>query len=291
MNEIDLFSDFQYDGDIKEQESFLDNTNLSKQTAKDDFAKDVFGTDDRFKVTDTTKAFPKWICKLYMYPNSNASDQARRLGTATFVAPNVILTAGHNVHNNDLGGWASKIEVIPGLNGIQRPYGETFTSHYICCKGWIDTKRDLYDFALIFTQKQFPPQYGHMGFASVKKENLQGQNITICGYPVDLPRDQPGMKGKYQYYAKNNVLKLDSGMLYYTVDVEGGQSGSPIMYYNNERNQFYICGIHTAGKYGQITTNSGTYLTNIIYDIIQSAKQGKIYESPTDKSFSMISSK
>ena len=62
-----------------------------------------------------------------------------------------------------------------------------------------------------------------------------------------------------------NVLKIDSGMLYYTVDVEGGQSGSPIMYYNNERNQFYICGIHTARKYGQITTNSGTYLTNIIY--------------------------
>src|SRR5687767_8514039 len=119
MSEVELFSDSQYEGDIKEQDFLLGRAKLHNQDTEDDFAKEVFLPDDRTKITDTTQPFYKWICKLYMYPNSSSSDQKRRLGTGTFVAPNVILTAAHNVYNNDLGGWASTIDVVPALNGQQ----------------------------------------------------------------------------------------------------------------------------------------------------------------------------
>jgi V8-like Glu-specific endopeptidase len=290
MSQSELFSDSQYEGDIKEEDFLLGSNNSNSQITEDGFVRDVFLPEDRIKVTDTTKPIYRWICKLYMYPNSSINDQRRRIGTGTFIAPNVVLTAAHNVWNDDLGGWASRIEVIPALNGQRRPYGETSTSHYICCKGWIDTRSSAYDFALIYTQKSFGPQYG-MGFAYAKKENLEGQNIEICGYPVDLPKDQPALKGKYQYLSKNNVLKIDSDILHYKNDTEGGQSGAGIIYYNNQRKGYYICGIHGAGPYGNITTNTGTHITSTIFDIIQTAKQGKHYESSTDRSYSTISSK
>ncbi|KKM77923.1 hypothetical protein LCGC14_1365200, partial [marine sediment metagenome] len=38
------------------------------------------------------------------------------------------LTAGHNVYLHDNGGWASSVEVVPGMNGTYEPFGSAMVT-------------------------------------------------------------------------------------------------------------------------------------------------------------------
>ena len=86
----------------------------------------VFGEDDRVRVATTD--FPQSAqCKLVItFPN-----REQFIGSATLIDARHALTAGHCVHNNDRGGWATRIEVIPALDGTYKPYGSVYASN-IC---------------------------------------------------------------------------------------------------------------------------------------------------------------
>ena len=74
----------------------------------------VIGRDERVRILDTE--LPPWrmICALRMRGPSGAG----AIGTGWFIGPRTVLTPGHCVFSRMFfGGWASTIEVIPGLNG------------------------------------------------------------------------------------------------------------------------------------------------------------------------------
>src|SRR5271157_3349706 len=85
----------------------------------------VIDRDDRVRILDTELAPWRMICALRMQGGSGAG----AIGTGWFIGPRTVITAGHCVFSNYFfGGWASTIEVIPGLNGngsdaSARPYG------------------------------------------------------------------------------------------------------------------------------------------------------------------------
>ncbi len=72
----------------------------------------VIGADDRVRVTNVT-AFPwRVICSLQI----RAQDGSRWIGTGWLIGRRTLITAGHCVYIHDRGGWATRIEVIPGRN-------------------------------------------------------------------------------------------------------------------------------------------------------------------------------
>src|SRR5262245_2455390 len=81
----------------------------------------VIGNDDRVKVAREFLSSNPWrqICALRIRSQSNQL----YVGTAWFIGPKTLATAGHCVFLQDDGGWAASIDVIPGKFGGSAPFG------------------------------------------------------------------------------------------------------------------------------------------------------------------------
>jgi glutamyl endopeptidase len=88
------------------------------------------------RILDTELAPWRMICALRMRGQSGAG----ALGTGWFIGPRTVLTAGHCVYSTSFfDGWASSIEVIPGLVGggsdpSLRRYGSVTSSRLTSVK-------------------------------------------------------------------------------------------------------------------------------------------------------------
>jgi len=78
------------------------------------------GVDQRLPITNTMDIPWRRYCALRITFPSGASYR----GTGFFIGPRAVATAGHCVYLRNQGGWARKIEVIPGNNGSKRPFGQ-----------------------------------------------------------------------------------------------------------------------------------------------------------------------
>ena len=75
------------------------------------FVETVQGVDDRVQITKMGRIPWRMTCQLIItYP-----DNRRARGTGWFISPGTVITAGHCVHSAAAGGWATKVEVIPGM--------------------------------------------------------------------------------------------------------------------------------------------------------------------------------
>ena len=94
----------------------------------------IIGTDERVRITPTT-SFPwRSICALRI----TAQNGSRWIGTGFLVAPRTVITAGHCVFMHAQGGWAKSIEVVPGLDEAQRPYGSHVGTSFRSVTGWVN---------------------------------------------------------------------------------------------------------------------------------------------------------
>ena len=84
----------------------------------------VHGEDDRRRI-ENTDDYP-W--RVHASLLITARDGSRWIGTGWFVGPRTLITAGHVVYIKNSGiperdGWVSRIEVMPGRNANELPYG------------------------------------------------------------------------------------------------------------------------------------------------------------------------
>ena len=253
-----------FDAYKRKEEGLLDPSLAEFAESSDSLIESVVLPDNRNPINDT-KVFPfRSICKLYI----TAKDGSTYIGTGFYIGPNCVLTAGHCVYIHKKGGWAKRIEVIPGLNREpNRPFQQTISNDFECPKGWIQSGNQAFDFAAIITSQAYGNELGYFGFSSLSEEELQGLQITVCGYSGDKPEDA---KGEAQYYHTDAITGVETNILKYLNDTEKGASGAPIMYAKN--NEISICGVHNNGIEGNRTTNSGTRITDNIFQIIRGWK-------------------
>lgn len=251
-----------FDAYKRKEEGLLDPNHAEFAESSDPQVKSVVTPEDRNPVNDTT-AYPfRSICKLYI----TARDGAQFIGTGFYIGPNCVLTAGHCVWFR--GGWAKRIEVIPGLNKEpNRPFQQTNSNDFVCLEGWRQSGDQAYDVAAIFTPRAYGDELGFLGFSPLSDEELQGLRVTVCGYSGDKPDDAPG---EAQFYHTDAIIGVELNILKYLNDTEKGASGAPIMYSKN--NKISICGVHNNGIEGNRITNSGTRITPNIFDIIRGWK-------------------
>jgi glutamyl endopeptidase len=180
----------------------------------------VCGHDDRVQITATTAIPWRWICELIITMPNNAGFR----GTGWFIGPRCVMTAGHCVYSKSNGGWAKKIEVIPGMNGIARPYGSSIGTSFRSVTGWTNNADPNFDYGCIILPSALGNVVGYFGFASLSDASLNNLIVNNSGYPGDKPFGT-------QWFNAGRVTNVTARKIYYMLDTYGGQSGSPVWRY------------------------------------------------------------
>lgn len=212
--------------------------------------------DNRVLVADTTKFPFSAIVKLIVtFPDGTKAE-----GSGALIGPNKVLTADHVVYNEDFGGDAKKIEVLPGYNNnytsCKRTYVASFKhgAHQGCHKG---AKCDV---AVLTTKESLGCNTGWFGFKRFEAGDLDA--VYIAGYPGDLS------DGERMYFVKTNANHLENdgfhNILSYRDWTYGGMSGGPIF-----TSDYYIVGIHTNGS---STANYGVGICSELFTSIKAWK-------------------
>ena len=215
----------------------------------------VIGNDDRVKVANSVLSSNPWrqICALRIL---SQSDQLY-VGTAWFIGPKTLATAGHCVFLQNDGGWAKSIEVIPARFGFSTPFGTLTSTRFSAVDGWtVESQRD-FDYGVIHLDSDATGlQIGNFEVRSFSDAPLNNVTVKISGYPADREQAQ------FQYFHERPIQRVSTTRLFYNIDTFGGQSGSPI-WEDTDENGVVAIGIHTTGG---VSSNSGTRINDDVID-------------------------
>jgi glutamyl endopeptidase len=224
-----------------------------------------FGTDERIRVEDTAR-FP-WcaIASLLI----TAADNSNWIGTAWFVNPRTLITAGHCVYIKgdetiERNGWVKKIQVMPGRNGDKLPYGSITAAEFWTVKGWGERGLENCDYGAIILPVPFEKDPGSFGFRVYTDEELLNRSANVPGYPSDKETGT-------LWYDNRAMGKVEPEKVYYQADTAGGQSGCPV-YVIRDKIRWAVA-IHA---YGGQQSNSGTRIHNDVFDNLKTWKDSGI---------------
>jgi V8-like Glu-specific endopeptidase len=211
----------------------------------------VIGPDQRVKITNTQQYPWRAIASLLI----TAQDGTRYIGTAWFVSPRLLLTAGHNVFMHDEGGWAKSIQVVPGRNGTNQPYGSVTIASFRSTIGWTRDKKSDYDYGALLLPAASPlgTTVGWFGYDARGDADLRGVTVNVAGYPADKG-------GTTMWWMADPITNVKPLSIGYQLDTGGGQSGAPAFMFLPDRGRIGV-GVHT---YGSSSGNTATRLTNAV---------------------------
>lgn len=219
----------------------------------------IIDKDDRVRITNTSAIPWRRICALKIYFPSGKVYR----GTGFFIGPRAVTTAGHCVYLHDQGGWATKVEVIPGANGTAQPFGKATATMFRSVRGWVTDKKPACDYGcIILPAGSFGGRnLGQFGFASFPASVLLAKPSVLAGYPGDKPfAELWGMCRRIKTVTPDRLI--------YDIDTAGGQSGAGV--YINHNGQRYVIGIH---NYGAGSGNSATRITQPVYQRLLAWRQ------------------
>lgn len=199
-------------------------------------AQRTLDSENRILIPNTTASPWRALTKLYMtFPSGQMYSCS-----GTLIAAQYVLTAGHCIYNPTEGGWAKKVEVIPGLNGIYKPYGSAFSTKIRTFVAWTSAQDTNYDLALITLDRAIGNTTGWLGYGYFSAMN--GVTSHLAGYPTDKG-------GLNLYYHAAPLSKATSQQLYYPIETYSGQSGSGIYRIytpSGGTRGRYVFGVHTS---------------------------------------------
>jgi V8-like Glu-specific endopeptidase len=210
-------------------------------------------SDNRVMVADTSKfPFSAVVKIIATFPNGN-----RATGSGALIGPDKVLTADHVVYNEEWGGDAKVIEILPGYANnyttCKRTYAKTMKhgSHQGCHDG------ANCDVAVLTTTESMGCDTGWFGYKQYSQANLN--DVFIAGYPADLNN------GQNMYFVNTKATHLENfsqhNILRYLDWTFGGMSGGPIF-----TSDYYIVGIHTNGG---SEANYGVAICNQLFSAIK----------------------
>lgn len=210
----------------------------------------VHGPDNRVRIT-STGVYP-W--RVHASLRITAADGSMWIGTGWFIGPRTLITAGHVVYiaSNRVParrGWVRRVEVIPGRNESDRPFGSTLSGRFYSVRGWTENGDPEYDYGAIVIDEPMGDQTGWLAFGAFTDNDLLASHANISGYPGDKPDGT-------QWYDHRQIDSVTARKVFYDIDTFGGQSGSAVYrFIDSDR---FAVGIHA---YGGAVTNSATRIT------------------------------
>ncbi|MEM9012877.1 MAG: trypsin-like peptidase domain-containing protein [Pseudomonadota bacterium] len=197
----------------------------------------IIEEDDRERILETELAPWRMIASLRLFGGGRVLT-----GTGWFAGPRTLITAGHCVHDlSAFGGWAESVQVAPGRNGDEFPFGKVRTRRLASLRGWVERADPDYDIGCLQLAEPLGERTGWLPIASPGAEELNDREVGISGYPADR-----GM-GRFQYFDANRVIRVGERRLHYAVDTAGGQSGAPVWIPSGEDHLPQVVAVHAYG--------------------------------------------
>ncbi len=239
-------------------------SNISKIVTRAQ-TRSVIGTDERQRVPAEEAYYTPFSAIGHLRYQKNKNDVYYG-ATAFMVGPDTAVSAAHCFY--DKKGDARNITFTPGTNGLNAPYGMTSVKGFVYYPvQWIDSFDDEYDWAVFKTSSAIGNNCGWLGTMVTTDGNLAHQMSLIIGYP----NEHWGANGyAEQWFGEKEMYAVTATKLFYDVDTSGGQSGSPIIQYQED--DIYVVGVHT---YGVESTalfpqyNSGSRITTDFLNMIK----------------------
>ncbi|WP_120994215.1 DUF4214 domain-containing protein [Stutzerimonas urumqiensis] len=186
-------------------------------------------------------------------------DGSQLSGTGALVGRNDVLTATHVIYSPDHGGWATSLEIYPGVDFNQRTY--RFESSPVVELGafrwtvqaWpeqtfqtgsnetLTTAESQYDIALIGLSQAVGDQVGWFGVAS-------GYNDWQQAYQIGYPSDGTGMMLGTAWVDRNSLYSVYRADASTGSDIMApGSSGGPL-FILDELGDPYVIGVRSSGS-------------------------------------------
>jgi V8-like Glu-specific endopeptidase len=221
----------------------------------------VIGTDEREQISDTT-AYPyRAIAQLEMY-DANFEDGTIGICTATFIGPNVLLTAAHCLYSDaDFGGWIDDVAVIPGRDGGYEPYGFEWIAEAWVPSEYIsdDYVGTPYDYAIItLSSSALGDTVGSLQIGVLTTASLEAGDFDVVtsGYPGDMDFGTQWMSSEPSFTLVTNTH------LEHEIDSMQGQSGSAVW----RGGDLSIVGVESYEVFGGYEINAAVRITQSVLD-------------------------
>ncbi len=250
---------------IVKEISTLDKTALSLSGNQGSLSSEsiplsIKGVDDRVLITPTTTYPWRTIVKLRMeFPSG------QYMASGFLIDGDHVLTAGHCVYNADLGEWATSIEVIPAMDEGYSPYYHAWAISMAISADWGDYGWYEEDFAVISLDRNIGDILGWMNqrYVFEADADVYTNLVNTAGYPGDLDG------GDNMYFTEDWGESADYYNHFYWLDTYGGQSGSPVWYYDVDDPT--VISIATYGEESDDVPNFGTRLSGYWVGIVNDA--------------------
>jgi glutamyl endopeptidase len=218
----------------------------------------ILGADNRIRITNTTEYPWRAICALKI----TAANGRQFIGTGFLVGPRTVITAGHCVHMAAQGGWVRSIQVIPGRNDGQSPFGSAVSTVFRSVTGWTQNQNRQNDYGAIIlpANARLGDRVGTFGFAVRDDNFLKSAVLNLSGYPGDKG-------GNQQWFMAQKAKSVSTRVITYEIDTMGGQSGAPV--WVKIGNTRFAVGIHTNGH---SSGNSATRIVQAVFNNLQNWK-------------------
>jgi lysozyme family protein/V8-like Glu-specific endopeptidase len=213
-------------------------------------------TEDRVRVLDTSAHPWRMICLLRMSDGSS--------GTGWFAGPRTIITSAHCLFSDRSRQWVREVEVIPGCDGGNAPFGSVTSRRFAIHRDWQahlqggDLRSALpYDYGAIFLEQPFPQDLGWFSLQEVASPgDVMDSRANVSGYPAFLYKvrrlgngrlveEQVPVSPPAQYHHADFVRFADVHRIFYGTDTSPGQSGSPVFVYDGPEDAApKVIGVH-----------------------------------------------
>jgi glutamyl endopeptidase len=214
-----------------------------------------------WQIEDTT-IYP---CCAIAYLQTTWKDNSVYGGTAFFIGPYTLMTAGHNLWSRSPGdpthGWVKSIKVMSGRNGLSYPFEPVMASTWDAAYEFVHNGDQNYDYGVIVIGEPLGNNTSWFGLHAMSDDNLLNtMEAYICGY----------RQGGTMWCDTGRVTNVDDMNVYYDMDTEGTQSGAPVYYKHGDT--CYAFAIHNFGESRPGWGNSGARITYSLYNWMKAWK-------------------
>jgi glutamyl endopeptidase len=246
---------------------------LRRGAGSDGALESVIGVDDRTRIFETDQYPWRMICALRIEGKAPDGSPVGYIGTGWLAGPRTVVTAGHCVYGAEMGGFATRIEVIPGLDGDARPFGSVFSDVLRTTNRWIEGSEQDFDYGAIQLSQPIGDDLGWFATASPPDEQVVNKGVRVSGYPGDKPSPWSQAAGTEQWFHTNPVVRATPRRLFYTVDTYGGQSGAPVYLAQAEGESIdpVVVGVHAYGAEATVAglANSAPRIAPDVFQVIK----------------------
>jgi len=193
----------------------------------------IKGQDKRRRIEDPT-SFP-WSAHCHLLIQFR--DNSLWFASGTLINSRHVLTAGHNLHDKDLGGWAKSIIVYPGRNEDEQLFGSFESKMFCSVSGWVIDKNSDWDYGMIILDTDVGKNTGWLGLATQTDDLLKQRIVNVTGFP----REKGGLQ---MWTCYGSITHVEEQTFEYEIESTEGGSGEAIWEILEEFPGYHLVGMY-----------------------------------------------